>query len=90
MAAIVNYQDIAKDIVFDFIRKSFRGATHPTFARDEIYVVWFAKTLQNWKVVISTTLPEGDYYEVTFNGNKREAYLDVYKKMDNIVVMLDA
>ena len=49
-----------------------------------VYVVWFAKTLQNWKALASTTLPDGMYYEVTYNGDKQETYLDAYKKFDNV------
>lgn len=50
----------------------------------EVFVVWFSKTLQNWKALISTTLPDGMYYEVTYNGDKNETYLDAYKKFDNV------
>lgn len=53
---------------------------------DDIYVVWFAKTLQNWKCLISTNVKDDYYYEVTFNGDKNEAYVDAYKKRANIVV----
>lgn len=49
----------------------------------ETYTVWKCKTLQNWKFLISTSLPDGMYYEVTFNGNKNEWYLDAYKKFEN-------
>lgn len=49
----------------------------------EVYVVWFCKTLQNWKCLLSTSLPDGRYYEVTHNGDKKESYLDVYVKLDN-------
>lgn len=51
------------------------------------YVVWSCKTLQNHKALLSTTLPDGMYYEVTYNGDKQEAYLDAYKKLHNAVVM---
>jgi hypothetical protein len=51
-----------------------------------VFVVWFTKTLQNWKAMVSTTLPDGMYYEVTYNGNAGETYLDVYKKFNNIVI----
>ena len=50
---------------------------------DDIYVVWFCKTLQNWKALVSTTLPDGMYYEVSYNGDKKEIYLDAYKKFEN-------
>jgi len=53
---------------------------------DSVYVVWFAKTLQNWKALISTTVPDGMYYEVTYNGTSRETYIDAYKKFDNVCV----
>lgn len=54
-----------------------------------IYVVWKAKALQNWKYLISTTLTDGMYYELTFNGDKNEWYLDAYKKFENRVIKGD-
>lgn len=50
----------------------------------DIYVVWFCKTLQNWKALLSTNIPDGMYYEVTYDGDKRQAYLDAYKKFQNV------
>lgn len=49
------------------------------------YIVWKAKILQNWKYLISTTLLDGMYYEVTYNGDAKEWYLDAYKKFENRV-----
>lgn len=49
----------------------------------EVYVVWKCKTLQNWKFLVSSSLPDGMYYEVTYNGDKEEWYLDAYKKFEN-------
>ena len=49
----------------------------------ETYIVWKCKTLQNWKYLISTSLNDGMYYEVTYNGDKKEWYLDAYKKFEN-------
>lgn len=48
-----------------------------------LYVVWKAKVLQNWKYLISSTLSDGMYYELTYNGDKEEWYLDAYKKFEN-------
>lgn len=50
---------------------------------DNVYMVWSCKTLQNWKALLSTTVPDGMYYEVTFNGDRDEVYLDAYKKFEN-------
>lgn len=60
---------------------------HPFY---NVYIVWFCKTLQNWKALLSTTLPDGTYYEVTYNGDKKEMYIDVYKKFDNVRVEDDS
>lgn len=49
----------------------------------EVYTVWKCKALQNWKYLISSTLPDGMYYELTYNGDKHEWYLDAYKKFEN-------
>lgn len=48
-----------------------------------VYVVWFVKVLQNWKALVSTNLPDGKYYEVTYNGDEAEAYVDTYVKERN-------
>jgi hypothetical protein len=83
----VGPQEKARQIVFHHVKSRLEKTdTHVTFAPDEVYIVWFAKTLQNWKALVSTTLPDGMYYEVTYNGDKAEAYLDAYKKFDNICV----
>ena len=52
----------------------------------DIYIVWFSKTLQNWKALLSTDIHDGLYYEVTYNGDKHSAYVDTYKKQSNTVV----
>lgn len=39
--------------------------------------------MQNNKALLSTTVPDGMYYEITYNGDRRECYLDAYKKWEN-------
>ena len=46
-------------------------------------MVWCCKTLQHNKALLSTTLPDGMYYECTYNGDKDELYFDAYKKKEN-------
>lgn len=55
---------------------------------DDVFVVWNCKTLQNNKALLSTTVSDGLYYGFTFNGNKEELYMDVYKKWENICINL--
>ena len=56
----------------------------------EVYTVWKCKALQNWKFLISSTLADGMYYELTFNGDKNVWYLDAYKKFENRCIAEDA
>ena len=56
------------------------------YAEYEVFTVWKVKALQNWKYLLSSTLPDGMYYELTYNGDKREWYLDAYKKFENRVI----
>lgn len=57
-----------------------KSDTKPEF---EVFVVWYSKTLQNHKVLLSTSLFDGMYYELTYNGDKKELYFDAYKKFEN-------
>lgn len=52
----------------------------------DVYFVWKSKVLQNWKYLIASSLLDGMYYELTFNGDKGEWYLDAYKKFENRVI----
>ena len=51
-----------------------------------VFTVWKCKTIQNWKYLLSSTLFDGMYYELTYNGDKQEWYLDAYKKFENRVI----
>ncbi len=56
----------------------------PELTLSEVHLVWFSKTLGNWKALVTTDLPDNVYYEVTYNGAKETTYVDVYKKTDNV------
>lgn len=79
----MEYQKIARKIVLDYANEHIDKTDNMHITLDNVYLVWFSKTLQNWKALVSTDLPDGMYYEVTFNGDKNEAYLDAYKKFEN-------
>lgn len=79
----MNYQEIAKEIVLNYANRHIDKTDDVQITLDDVYIVWFCKTLQNWKALVSTTLPDGMYYEVTYNGDKKEVYLDAYKKFEN-------
>lgn len=54
-----------------------------------VYVVWTCKTLQNNKALLSTSLSDGMYYELTYNGDKKEIYFDAYKKFENRCIKIE-
>lgn len=69
--------ELVKDYILEHLDKS---DPVPEF---EVFIVWKCKALQNWKWLISSTLFDGMYYELTYNGDKDEYYLDAYKKFEN-------
>lgn len=68
---------LVRDYILEHLDKS---ESVPVF---DVFTVWKVKALQNWKFLISSSLPDGMYYEVTYNGDKKEWYLDAYKKFEN-------
>ena len=76
-------QEKAKQVVKNYVNEHLDKTDDIQIELYDVYVVWFCKTLQNWKCLLSTNLPDGMYYEVTFNGDKQELYLDAYKKFEN-------
>ena len=79
-------QEKAKQLVADYFNSRVEKTDMKEITLDDVFVVWFCKTLQNWKALVSTTVPDGMYYEVTHNGDKGETYLDAYKKWENVRV----
>ena len=68
----------ALEIIRNYIKETDKNV--PEFA---LYIVWKCKALQNWKYLIASTLADGMYYELTYNGDKKEWYIDAYKKVEN-------
>lgn len=72
-----------KKIIVDYFNGHAEKTDKTSIAIDDVYVVWCCKTLQNNKALLSTTVTDGMYYEITYNGDKDEFYLDAYKKWEN-------
>lgn len=82
-----NMQEIAKQAVVDYFNARVEKTDNKTITIDDVYVVWFCKTLQNWKCLLSTTVSDGMYYELTYNGDKKQLYFDAYKKWENLCLI---
>ena len=72
-----------KKQVVNYTNEHLDKSDGKTITEDDVYVVWQCKTLQNNKALLSTILFDGMYYEITYNGDKDEAYIDAYKKWEN-------
>lgn len=81
--------ELVKNLVADYTNELIAENSTLQVSPDDVYVVWFCKTLQNWKVLASTTLVDGMYYELTLNGDKQEIYLDAYKKFENRAIKVE-
>lgn len=73
----------AKELVIDYFNREVEKTDKSSIKMDDVYVVWHCSLLGNHKCLISTTVPDGMYYEITYNSAKGEIYLDAYKKWKN-------
>lgn len=82
-----HFQSVCKKKLVDWYNEQSNTNTGniPTaIDMSNVFVVWCCKTLQNYKALLSTTVSgDGIYAEFTFNGDKQELYMDVYKKVTN-------
>ncbi len=79
----------AKKVCVDNYNLHRDSSRSPELTTDGVFIVWFAKTLGNWKAIVSSPVARGLMWEVTFNGHRGEVYLDVYKKTNNVKVQLE-
>lgn len=84
-----DFEKIAIENIVEYFNKHVDATDEFTLTKEDVYVVWSCKTLQNNKALLSTTVFDGMYYEVTYNGDKEELYLDAYKKLENICIKVD-
>ena len=77
------FEKLAKRIVRDYAIAHVDKTDGVQVTEENVFIVLLSKVLQNNKALLSTTLPDGMYYELTYNGDKDELYLDAYKKFEN-------
>ena len=75
----------AKSIIFNKVKNENKVFSHSN-VDDIVYVVWYCWILENQKCLISTTIPDGKYYEITYNKEKQEMYVDTYVRSENFKV----
>ncbi len=83
------FVELCKKAVADYANKHLDKSDKKQITEEDVYVVWLCKTLQNNKALLSTTLFDGMYYEITYNGDKKEMYVDAYKKWENKCIKIE-
>lgn len=74
---------VAKKEVYELAKKGFDKTDDVKFSINDVYIVWSCYILGNMKAMLSTNIPDGRYYEVTYNVAKKELYVDTYAKINN-------
>lgn len=77
------FKNLVKDAVMCYANEHTYSADEKKLTKSDVYIVWSCKILQNNKALVSTTRSDGMYYELTYNGDKDELYIDAYRKYEN-------
>ena len=76
------FVSFAKRMIQGYYIKLFGSST---VSSDEIFLVWYCKTLQNRKALLYVTGQYSEYFEAIYDDDKNKIYLVTYKKDKNIV-----
>ena len=77
---------LVKESVVRYVNARLDKSDGKQIEEEDVFIVWMCKTLQNSKAMASTTLFDGMYYELTYNGDRKELYLDAYRKWENVCI----
>jgi hypothetical protein len=84
-----DFLNLCKKTIVNYYNEHVEKTDNFNIDESQIFIVWVCKTLQNNKALVSTTVSDGMYYELTYNGDKKELYLDAYKKWENKCIKLE-
>lgn len=79
--------EAVKDIVSDYTLGHYVfDETTDEDLTFKVRIVWFCYILGGWKAMACTNLPDERYFEITYDKSKKQIYLDVYDKFENVVI----
>lgn len=77
---------LAKKLVVDNYNQTKNSKTAPDLTMNTVFIIWYSKVLNNWKAIVGSPVARGMLWEVSFNGHRNQAYIDIYKKLANAKV----
>lgn len=84
-----DFEKLCIKTIVEYFNNRVEITDNMKISEEDVFIVWSCKTLQNNKAMVSTTVSDGMYYELTYNGDKKELYLDAYKKWENKCISID-
>ena len=73
------FLNLAVQQVVDYTNDEVLPSNYEPIDNSQVFIVWSAKILGNNKAMLGTRLDKDfNYYEVTYDGEKKLFYLDVY------------
>lgn len=82
----LNFEVVCRVSVANVYNDKFAKSEEERLDPEEVKFVWMGKTLQNNKATAITGRKDELYFELTYNGDKDELYIDVYTKMINALI----
>lgn len=79
----------ARQAVLDIARQQLDPTDNVEITIDNVYEVTHSYILGNQKAMISTSLPDGKYYEVTYDTTKQIMYIDCYVKFNQEQIAIE-
>ncbi|MBQ2653285.1 MAG: hypothetical protein IJF83_07005 [Methanobrevibacter sp.] len=74
------FMEKATDMVIEYYNSLVEVTDNYQLKETDVYIVWMCSILGNNKALLSTNVPDGLYYEITYDNNKNTFYFDAYKK----------
>ena len=71
--------------VFNAVIISIIDSNIPNVSKEDLFIVWSCYILGNRKFLVGCKNSDR-YFEVTYNKNKDEWYVDTYKKTYNLAI----
>lgn len=84
-----DFEKLCIKTIVDYFNEKVDKTDNFILKAEDVFIVWSCKTLQNNKALVSTTVSDGMYYELIYNGDKKELYLDAYKKLENRAIKVE-